>query len=77
MTYFTNFKCHEYTNTFDIMFKISSIGSITDNIESTIDYHPISCKCKSCGSTTAIFESLAVQFETVPVVFYSSKSIET
>ena len=54
--YFTNFKCHQCTNTFDTMSKISSIGSVTDNIESSVNRHLIPCKCKSCGSTTAIFE---------------------
>ena len=50
------------------MSKISSIGSVTDNIESSVNSHLISCKCKSCGSTTAIFERLSGQFETIPVL---------
>ena len=66
--YFTNFKCHQCTNTFDTMSKISSIGSVTDNIESSVNRHLIPCKCKSCGSTTAIFERLYYQFETIPVL---------
>ena len=61
--YFTNFKCHQCTNTFDTMSKISSIGSVTDNIESAVNRHLISCKCKSCGSTTTIFDRLSGQFE--------------
>ena len=50
------------------MSKISSIGSVTDNIESSVNRHLIPCKCKSCGSTTAIFERLSGQFETIPVL---------
>ena len=50
------------------MSKISSIGTVTDNIESSVNSHLIPCKCKSCGSTTAIFERLSGQFETIPVL---------
>ena len=60
--YFTNFKCHQCINTFDTMSKISSIGNVTDNIESSVNRDLIPCKCKSCGSTTTIFERLSGQF---------------
>ena len=68
--YFANFKCHQCINTFDTMSKISSIGSVTDNIESSVNRHLIPCKCKSCGSTTVIFERLSGQFEIIP--YYQS-----
>ena len=35
--YFTNFKCHQCTNTFDRMCKISSIGRVTDDIMSSVN----------------------------------------
>ena len=66
--YFTNFKCNQCVNTFDIMSKISSIGRVRDNIESSVSRHLIPCKCKSCGSTTSIIERLSGQFETITVL---------
>ena len=66
--YFTKFKCHQCTNTFDTISKISSIWNVKDNIESSVNRHLIPCKCKSCGSTTAIFEMLSGQFESIPVL---------
>ena len=58
--YLTNFRCHQCSNTFDTISSISSIGSVTGNIT------PF--KCKSCRSTTAIFESLSGQFKSIPVL---------
>ena len=49
------------------MSKTSSIGSVTD-YESFVNRYLIPCRCKSCGSTTAIFERLSGQFETIPVL---------
>ena len=59
--YFTNFKCHQCINTFDTMSKVSSIGSVTDNIESSVNRHHIKCRCKSCRSTTAIFDLWSIR----------------
>ena len=47
---------------------IGSIVSGTDSIESLVNHHIIPCKCKSCGSTTAIFESLSGYFKLIPVL---------
>ena len=66
--YSTNFKCHQCSKTFDTASTISSLGSVTDNIESSINRHLVPCKCKSCGSTTAILERLSGQFETIPIL---------
>ena len=66
--YFTNFRCHQCNNTFDTLSSISSIGSVTGNIESSVNRHLTPCKCKSCGSTTAIFERLSGQFKSIPVL---------
>ena len=64
----TNFKCHQCFNTFDTISSISYIGSVTDNIESSVNRHLIPCKCMSCGSTTAIFERLSGHFKSIPVL---------
>ena len=66
--YFTNFRCHQCNNTFDTISSISSIGSVTGNIESSVNRHLTPCKCKSCGSTTAIFGRLSGQFKSIPVL---------
>ena len=66
--YITNFKCHQCFNTFDTISSIGSIGDVTDNIESFVNRHLILCKCKSCGSTTAIFERLSGHFKSIPVL---------
>ena len=50
------------------MSKINSIGSVADNIGSSANRYLITYKYKSYGSTTAIFERLSGQFETISVL---------
>ena len=63
--YITNFKCHQCFNTFDT---ISFDRFHKGNIESSVNRHLTPCKCKSCGSSTAIFERLSGHFKSIPVL---------
>ena len=68
--------CHHPSN--EIHFEIKETMAITISnwytkyrlsyLESSVNRHLTPFKCKSCGSTTAIFERLSGQFNSIPVL---------
>ena len=65
--YFSTFKCHNCTNIFNTKNTLSSITEVT-NLESSLSQKLNPIKCKSCGSTTAIFERLSGNFQSIPTL---------
>ena len=66
--YISTFKCHHCTKSFNTKSMLGTIGIVVTNLESCLSRNLNPNKCKSCGSTTAVFERLSGKSESVPTL---------
>ena len=54
--------------TFSTTCMLGNIGSLIDNLESSLSRKLLPTKCKSCGSSEVLFERLSGYFQSIPVL---------